>query len=73
MTMLQTLNTRVARLEAAVRPASAPRLVLLVGPEGLSAEQRAQVDEAQRAGRAVTFIELVPAVGTVKPTSGSRP
>jgi hypothetical protein len=72
MTMLQTLNKRVAKLEATAHPTTAARLVLLFGPEGLSAEQRAQVEEAQRAGRPLGFIELVPAVCTVKPDSGSQ-
>jgi hypothetical protein len=73
MTTLHSLNKRVAKLEATTHPEPSVRLVLLFGPEGLTAEQRAQVDEAQRAGRAVAYIELVPAVGTGAVTVERQP
>jgi hypothetical protein len=73
MTTLHRLNKRLAKLEATAHPEPSVRLMLLFGPEGLTAEQRAQVDEAQRAGLAVAYIELVPAVGTSPVNADGRP
>lgn len=60
MTTLHALNKRLKKLEAAAPVDSEIRRVFLIGPDGASAEQLAEVDEARRAGYAVEFIEMVP-------------
>jgi hypothetical protein len=59
MTAPQSLAKRLSKLEE-MRQSDSTALVLIVGPDGPSAAQCAQVAAAQAAGQAVKYIELVP-------------
>lgn len=60
--MAPALERRIKALEVQLgaMAADAPRLVLLVGPDGPSSDEQAQITQAEQAGREVTLIELVP-------------